>query len=47
MLVGEQAVMLVGSHVFKNGVQLSAAPHATATSDAVRGTEETDGAPAK
>jgi XapX domain-containing protein len=47
MLVGEQAVTLVRSHVFKNAVQLSAGPHATATSDAVCGTAETDGVPTK
>jgi XapX domain-containing protein len=47
MLVGEQAVTLVRSHVFKNGVQLSAAPHATATSNDVRGSEQTDGTPTK
>jgi XapX domain-containing protein len=33
MLVGEQAVTLVRSHVFKDSVQLSAAPHEAATSD--------------
>jgi XapX domain-containing protein len=33
MLVGEQAVTLVRSRVFKDSVQLSAAPHETATSD--------------
>ena len=33
MLVGEQAVTLVRSHVFKDSVQLNAAPHETATSD--------------
>jgi XapX domain-containing protein len=33
MLVGEQAVTLIRSHVFKDGVQLSAAPHQAATSD--------------
>jgi XapX domain-containing protein len=47
MLVGEQAVTLVRSHVFKDSVQLSAAPHEAATSDDVRGTEETDGAATK
>jgi XapX domain-containing protein len=33
MLVGEQAVTLVRSHELKDSVQLSAAPHETATSD--------------
>jgi XapX domain-containing protein len=33
MLVGEQAVTVVRSHVFKNSVQLSAASPETATSD--------------
>jgi XapX domain-containing protein len=33
MLFGEQAVTLVRSHVFKDSVQLSAAPHQAATSD--------------
>jgi XapX domain-containing protein len=32
-LVGEQAVTLIRSHVFKDSVQLSAAPHQAATSD--------------
>jgi XapX domain-containing protein len=45
MLVGEQAVTLVRSHAFKSIAQLSAASHVVATSDDVRGTEETDGAP--
>jgi XapX domain-containing protein len=43
MLVGEQAVTLVKSHVFRSPAQLSAAPHEALTSDDIRGTEETDG----
>jgi XapX domain-containing protein len=46
MLVGEQAVTLVRSHVFKDGVLLSAAPQEAPTSDDVRGREEKDGAQA-
>jgi XapX domain-containing protein len=38
MLVGEQAVTLVRSHVFKDSVQLNAAQHEAATS--VRNLEE-------
>lgn len=33
MLVGEQAVTLVRSHVFRSTAQLSAAPHEAAASD--------------
>ena len=33
MLVGEQAVTLVKSRVFRSAAQLSAAPHEAATSD--------------
>jgi XapX domain-containing protein len=47
MLVGEHAVTLVKSHVFRSTAQLSAAPHKAATSDDVRGAEETDAAPTK
>ena len=47
MLVGEQAVTLVRSHVFKNSVQLSPASHEAETSVDVRGTEQTDGSPTK
>jgi XapX domain-containing protein len=41
MLVGEQAVTLVRSHVFKHNVLLSTASHDTATSHDVRGIKET------
>jgi XapX domain-containing protein len=47
MLAGEQAVTLARSHVFKDRVRLSAAPHEALTSDDIRGTEETDGTPTK
>jgi XapX domain-containing protein len=47
MLVGEQAVTLVRSRVFKDSVQLSAVPHEAVTSDDVRSAKETDGAPTK
>jgi XapX domain-containing protein len=41
MLVGEEAVTLVRSHVFKDSVQLSAVQREATASDDVRGIEET------